>query len=238
MKKFLVLSLCAVLTGGFLAGCGSTNEKATDKSESVVEEKEEEKVASAINIAELDIKGLTETEFKESAKLSEITKEVEGHYARILAGNEAMGDTFENSSTGTYDTGVLDDEKIFVVNFTNKSEESSLDTIATEFGVNKESETFGSKVVMKLNIKKDTGLIISDEELNVIKEIFPELEKEDVKKHLTGVITDAQEGGTGSYSYDYKVDAPGALFIDTIVPEGQVDDLVVNITFWSNYDYV
>ncbi|MGL4762019.1 MAG: hypothetical protein ACRCWG_11275 [Sarcina sp.] len=244
MKKLLVLALCTVLTGSFLVGCGSSNEKVNDKGEekiekteqAVEEEEEKNKVAGPVKVAEIDIKGLTEDEFKASAKVEEITKDAKAHYDRVVAGEKAMGETFENSSTGSYNNGALSGEKIFAVNFSNKNEESSLDTIATEFGVDTKSEIFGNKVIMKFTISKDEELIISDEEIKIIKAMIPELEKEDLKKQLEDLIVDSKKG-PGGYSYDYKVDEPSALYMDTVVPEGEVGDIVINLVFWGNYNY-
>ena len=240
MKKILVLSLCAVLAGSLLVGCGSSNEKVAEQNKEQVEsEKEERKEVEAkeINVAEVDIKGLTESEFKGATKLGDITTAAESHQKRLVDGSALMLENFENSSTGGYKNGAISEETNYVVDFLNKNEESSLKNISTEFAVNTTSEDFGSKIIIGFNINSEKGLVISDEEMKVIRAVLPELEKEDIKKHMSDIITES-ENGPDSYSYDYVVPAPQALFMDTVVSEGPIEDLVINITFWTNYNYV
>ncbi|MGL5574202.1 MAG: hypothetical protein ACRDCW_01390 [Sarcina sp.] len=243
MRKLLVLSLCALLTGSVLVGCGEKKvekESVLEKNEQVNLEKEsveEKSEAVAIKIEDIDLKGLTEKNFKAFENLNEITTAAEEHNNRLVAGNEIIKDTFDNTSTGAYKKGAINSEKNFVVDFTNKDKESSLKTIATEFAVSTTDKNCGNKIVMHFNVNKEKGLIISDDEIGVMKALIPELEKEDIKKHIADLVKKSLDESM-NYNHDYTVDDPKALFLETEPANEEAEDLVVKLVYWGNYNYV
>ncbi|MGL4654753.1 MAG: hypothetical protein ACRCWM_02535 [Sarcina sp.] len=244
MKKLLVLSLCAVLTSSFLVGCGGTEtntegnkSEQTQEGNATIKEDEPVKEASKINVAQLDMGGLTKEKFSDFDNIDEISKEAVEHQKRLVAGNEVMGDTFENSSTGGYKRGAINSETNFVVDFTNKDENSSLKTIATEFAVSTTDKNCGNKIVMHFNVNKEKGLIISDDEIGVMKALIPELEKEDIKKHIADLVKKSLDESM-NYNHDYTVDDPKALFLETEPANEEAEDLVVKLVYWGNYNYV
>lgn len=244
MKKFLVLSLCVVLTGSFLVACG---EKKTEKDIAVEKVEDTEspsgeqsnKEATTIKIAEVDLKKQTEELFADFSNLAEITTEAEEHQKRLIAGNEVIGDTFENSSTGNYKKGAINSEKNFVVDFTNKDGNSSLKKIATEFAVSTTDKNCASKTVMHFNVNKEKGVILTDNEVKIIKTLIPELKDEDIKKSMDALVKKSlDEPKENGYNHDFKVGDPKALFIETEPANEEADDLVMKLIYWSNCNYI
>ncbi|MGL4449988.1 MAG: hypothetical protein ACRCTZ_02210 [Sarcina sp.] len=245
MRKLLVLSLCALLTGSVLVGCGEKKvekESVLEKNEQVNLEKEsveEKSEAVAIKIEDIDLKGLTEKNFKAFENLNEITTAAEEHNNRLVAGNEVIKDTFDNTSTGAYKKGAINSEKNFVVDFTNKDKESSLKTIATEFAVSTTDKNCVSRTVMHFTAKKDKGLILTDDEVKVIKTLIPELNQEDIKKCINDLVKKSlDEPKENGYNHDFKVEEPKALFLETEPANEEAEDLVIKLVYWSNYNYI
>lgn len=244
MKKLLILSLSIILSSSFLIGCGISTENLkedskiqAEESSKVSNEVEEIKEAKSINIEEINLKSLTEEKFSDFDNLTEIITAAQEHEKRLVSSNEVIGESFSNSSIGDYKRGAIDSERNFVVDFTNNDDKSSLKTIATEFAISTTDKNCGNKIVIHFNVDKEKGLILNENEVKVIKSLIPELEKEDIKKQLNDIVKKSLKE-SNSYNYDFVVEEPKALFLESEPANENAKDLVIKLVYWGNYNYV